>query len=87
MAQQEERFGEVDRSGVDGVQPVDELAGLGVWILARDVEKCLRDRERCAQLVRGVRSESLLLADVCFEPREHGVEAVGEVPELVSTAR
>ena len=55
-------------------------------IVAGDVEKCLRDRQRGAQLVGGVGCESLLLGDVCFEPREHGVERVGELAELVLTS-
>jgi hypothetical protein len=37
--------------------------------------------------VGGVGGESLLFGDVCFEPREHGVEDVGELTELISTAR
>ena len=56
-------------------------------IVAGDVEKCLRDRQRGAQFVGGVGCESLLFGDVCFEPREHGVEGVGELAELVSAAR
>ena len=82
-AEQEQCFGEVDRSGVDGVEAVDELAGVAVRIVAGHVEKCLRDRQRGAQFVGGVGCESLLLGDVCFEPREHGVEGVGEFAELV----
>ena len=82
-AEQEQCFGEVDRSGVDGVEAVDELAGVAVRIVAGDVEKCLRDRQRGAQFVGGVGCESLLFGDVCFEPREHGVEGVGELAELV----
>ena len=34
----------------------------------------------------GVGCESLLFGDVCFEPREHGVEGVGELAELVLTS-
>ena len=56
-------------------------------IVAGDVEQCLRDRQRGAQLVGGVGCESLLFGDVCFEPREHGVEGVGEFAELVIAAR
>ena len=85
-AEQEQCFGEVDRSGVDGVEAVDELAVVAVRIVAGDVEKCLRDRQRGAQLVGGVGCESLLFGDVCFEPREHGVEGVGEFAELVVAA-
>ena len=54
-----------------------------VRVVAGDVEKGLRDRQRRAQLVGGVGRESLLLGDVRLEPREHGVEAVGELAELV----
>ena len=86
-AEHEQRFGEVDRSGVDGVQALDELAVVAVRILAGHVEQRLRDRQRSAQLVGGVGGEPLLLGDVCLEPREHGVERVGELAELVATAR
>ena len=85
-AEQEQRFGEVDRSGVDGVEAFDELAGVAVRIVAGDVEKRLRDRQRGAQLVGGVGREPLLFGDVRFEPREHGVEGVGELAELVVAA-
>ena len=82
-AEQEQCFGEVDRSGVDGVEAVDELAGVAVRIVAGHVEQRLRDRQRGAQFVGGVGCESLLLGDVCLESREHGVEGVGELAELV----
>ena len=85
-AEQEQRFGEVDRSGVDGVEAVDELAVVAVRILAGDFEQRLRDRQRGAQLVGGVGGEPLLLGDVGFEPLEHGVERVGELAELVFSA-
>ena len=85
-AEQEQCFGEVDRPGVDGVETVDKFAVLTVRIVAGDVEQCLRDRQRSAQFVGGVGCESLLFGDVCFEPREHGVEAVGEFAELVLTS-
>jgi hypothetical protein len=86
-AEQEQCFGEVDRSGVDDVEAVHEFAGVAVQILAGHVEKCLRDRQRGAQFVGGIGCESLLFGDVCFEPREHGVEGVGEFAELISAAR
>ena len=86
-AEQEQCFGEVDRSGVDGVEAVDELVVVSVRIFAGDVEQCLRDRQRGAQFVGGVGCESLLFADVCFESGEHGVEGVGEFAELVAAAR
>ena len=85
-AEQQQCFGEVDRSCVDGVEAVDKLAVVAVRILAGHVEQCLRDRQRGAQLVGGVGCESLLFGDVCFEPREHGVERVGEFAELVVAA-
>ena len=56
-------------------------------IVAGDVEQRLRDRQRGAQLVGGVGREPLLFGDVRFEPREHGVEGVGELAELVAAAR
>ncbi len=86
-AEHEQRLGEVDRSGVDGVEAVDELAVVAARILAGHVEQRLRDRQRRAQLVGGVGRESLLFGDLRFEPREHGVEGVGELAELVVAAR
>ena len=47
-AEQEQCFGEVDRSGVDGVEAFDELAGVTVRIIAGDVEQSLSDRQRGA---------------------------------------
>ena len=82
-AEQQQRLGEVDRPGVDGVEALDELAGVAVGIVAGDVEQRLRDRQRGAQLVGGVGGEPLLFGDVRLEPREHGVEGVGELAELV----
>ena len=85
-AEQEQGLGEVDRPGVDGVEAFDELAGVAVRVLAGDVEERLGDRQRGAQLVGGVGGEPLLFGDVGFEPREHGVEGVGELAELVVAA-
>ena len=86
-AEQQQRFGEIDRSGVDGVEAFDELAVVSVGILAGHIEQRLRDRQRGAQFVGGVGRESLLFGDVRFEPGEHGVEGVGELAELISAAR
>ena len=86
-AEQEQCLGEVDRSGVDDVEAVDEFAVVVVHILAGHVEECLRDRQRGAELVGGIGCESLLFGDMCFEPREHGVEGVGELAELVTATR
>jgi hypothetical protein len=47
-AEQEQCFGEVDRSAVEGVEAVDEFAGVAVRVVAGDVEQCLGDRERGA---------------------------------------
>ena len=85
-AEQEQCFGEVDRAGVDGVEAIDELAVVAVRIVAGHLEQRLRDRQRGAQLVGGVGGESLLFGDLCLEPREHGVEGVGELAELVVAA-
>ena len=60
---------------------------VAVRIVAGDVEKCLRDRQRGAQFVGGVGCESLLFGDVCLEPREEAVEGVGEILELVAGPR
>ena len=46
----------------------------------RDVDQCRGDRQRGAQLVRGVGGEALLAAEVVVEAAEHVVEAVGELP-------
>ena len=73
-AEEEQCFGEVDRSGVDGVQAFDELAVVAVRIIAGHVEECLRDRQRRAQFVGRIGCEPLLFGDVRFELREHGVE-------------
>ena len=67
------------------MEAVDEFAGVAVQIVAGDVEKCLRDRQWGAQFVRGIGCESLLFGDVCFEPRKHGVEGVGEFAEFTAT--
>ena len=85
-AEHEQSFGEVDRSGVDGVEAVDELAVVAARILAGHVEQRLRDRQRGAQLVGGVGRESLLFGDLRFEPLEHGVEGVGKFAELIAAA-
>ncbi len=86
-AEQEQRFGEVDRSGVDGPEPFVELVVVAVRVVARDVEECLCDRQWGTEFVGGVGRESLLFGDVRFEPCEHGIEGVGEFAELVVAAR
>jgi hypothetical protein len=85
--EEEQCFSEVDRSGINEVEAVDKFAGVAVRIVAGYIEKCPRDRQWCAQFVRGIGCESPLFGDLCFEPCEHGVEGVGEFAELVSTAR
>src|SRR5262245_19034803 len=86
-AEQEQRFGEVYRSGVDGAEALVELAAVAVRIVAGDVQKRLGDRQRRTQLVGRVGGESLLLGDVCFEPCKHGVERVREFAELILGSR
>ena len=85
-AEQQQCLGEVDRSGVDGAETLVELATVAVWIVAGDIQKGLCDRQWGAQFVGGVGREPLLLGDMRLEPREHGVEAVGELTELIFTA-
>ena len=92
-AEQEQRFGEADRSGVNRVETVDKFAVPVARIVAGDVEQRLGDRQRRAQFVGGIGCESLLFicesllfGDVCFEPGEHGVEGVGEFAELICAA-
>ena len=65
------------------MEALDELAVVALWIPGGHVEQRLRDRQRGAQLVGGVGREALLFGDVGFELREHGVERVGELAELV----
>ena len=86
-AEQEQCLGEVDRSGVDGVEALDQLTVVAVRIAAGHVEQRLGGRQRSAQLVRSVGGESLLLGDVRFEPREQAVEGIGEILELVAATR
>ena len=43
--EQEQSLGKFDRSGIDGVEAFDELAGMAVWIVAGDLKKGLRDRQ------------------------------------------
>ena len=83
-AEQEQGFGEVDRSGVDGVEVLDKFAVDAVRIVAGNVEQRLRERQRGAQLVGGVGCESLLFGDVCLEPREEAVDGVGEILQFVA---
>ena len=66
------------------MKAVHELAGIAVAIVACNIEKCLRDRKWGAQLMGGICRESLLLGDMGLEPREHGVEGVGELAELIA---
>ena len=86
-AEQKQCFGEVDRPGVDGAEALDELAGVAVRIVAGDIEESLSDGQRGAQLVGGVGCEPLLFGDVRLELREHGVEGVGELAELILATR
>ena len=60
--------------------------GSRVGSLRATLEEGLRDRQRRTQLVGGVGREPLLLGDLGLEPREHRVEAVGELAELVLAA-
>jgi hypothetical protein len=86
-AEQEQCFSEIDRPGVDGAEAFVEHAAVAVRISAGHVEKCLRDRQRSAQFVGGVGREPLLFGDVRLQLREHGVEGVGELAELICAAR
>ena len=66
---------------------VDKFVVGSVLIVAGDVKQRLRDRQRGAQFVGRVGCESLLFGDMCLEPREHGVESIGELAELIFSAR
>ena len=85
-AEHEQRFGEVDRSGIDEQEAVDELVAGAIRAASGDLEQSLRDRERGSQFVGGVGREPLLFGDVRFQLRQHGVEGVGELVELVIAA-
>ena len=83
-AEQKQCVSEVDRSGVDGVEALDELAAVAVRVVAGHVEERLRDRQRGAQLVRRVGGEPPLLGYVRLEPCEQAVDRVGEILQLVA---
>ena len=85
-AEQEQGLGQLDRPGVDRAQALVQHAVVAVGVVAGDVEQGLRDRQRGAQLVRGVGGEPLLLGDVGLQPGQHRVEAVGQLAELVVAA-
>ena len=85
-AEQEQSLREIDRSGVDGVAAVVELVVAAVLIVAGDAKEGLGDRECGPQLVGGVCCEALLFGDVRVEPRQHGIEGVGELAEFVFAA-
>ncbi len=86
-AEQQQRLGEVDRAGVDGLKAVQDLAGVVRGVGAGHVQQRLGDRQRGAQLVRRVGREPPLLGHVRLEPGQHRVEGVGELAELVLAAR
>ena len=85
-AEQEQCFGEVDRSGVHEMEAVDELAAVPARVVAGNVEQCLGDRQWRPELVGGVGREPLLFGDMGLEPRKHGVERIGKLAELVAPA-
>lgn len=53
-----------------------KVALIPMGIVARHVERRLRDRRRSAKFVGGVGCKCLLFRHLCFAPREHGVERV-----------
>jgi hypothetical protein len=58
-AEQEQCFGEVDRSGIDGVEAVDELAAVAVRVIAAT-------SRRVCVIASGVRSSwEALAANLC----------------------
>ena len=86
VAEKEQCFGEVDRSGIDGVKAVDEFAGSRVGSLRAT-------SRRVCVMANGVRSSwEALAANLCCSATcvsslgEHGVEGVGEFAELISAA-
>ena len=72
--------------GRDSLEPLC-LEPFRHLLVAGDIEKGLCDRQRRAQLMGRVGCESLLLGEVRLEPREHGVEGVGEFTELIRAAQ
>ena len=75
----------VDRPLDHRGRPCPALGGrLGVR--QRELEVRLDRRERRAELVRGVGDEAALRGEGEVEPREHGVEGVGEPLQLVVRA-
>ena len=85
-AEKEQCLGKVDRTCVNRVEAFDEIGGGTFGVAAGDLEQRLGDGERRAQLMRGVGREPLLLGVVCLEPREHRVESIRELAELVLAA-
>jgi hypothetical protein len=84
--QGEQRFDEALLLSVGGEQfPADGLPGLegGIRIGQGDLEQSAFPGQGSAQLMRGVRGETLLGAEGGFQPPEQPVKGVGEFLELV----
>lgn len=79
----------LDQPGHPGGRTVDTAGGRAALLLVRllrgqyGVQVGADDRERAAQLVRGVVDELALGAERLVEPVQHGVHRVGEVAQLV----
>jgi hypothetical protein len=85
-AKQEQGFGEVYRSGVDGTKALIKFVLLAVGIVSGYVKQGLGDGEWGAQLVGSVGREPPLLGDVRFKASQHGVEGVSQFAEFVVAA-
>ena len=67
-AEQEQSFGEVDSSGIDRMETIDEYVRSSCRIVADDVEKSLGDRERGSQFV-GALAVNLCCSASCASSR------------------
>jgi hypothetical protein len=88
--QQEQRADEVlgvVHGGADVNRHAPQVVGRGVRAAEHDVDGRAHDRERGAQLMRGVGHEPLLTLERDLQPAEHVVERLGQLAELVAWTR
>ncbi len=69
--------------GPDRVGHAPQVVARRLGVGERDVDFGAHDGQRRAQLVRGVGHERALRVEGRFEARQHGVEGVGELAQLV----
>jgi hypothetical protein len=63
-----------------------QVTGGGLGVAQAHVQRRAHDRQRRAQLVRGVGGEAPLAGERPVQPLQHAVEGVGELLELVLRA-